>query len=351
MQESSPLTAAVVGAGLGGSLSIRALRESPRFRLVGVADVRAEALEQYAADVATFTGHEEMLKTCTPDVVCVSTYAPSHLELTRAALDAGARGLLVEKPLSDTTADGRAVLDLALERGVPVVVPHGLMTMSGPAEVLSRVRDGAVGELRLVEIECAQWDVINAGIHWLQFFLALVHPDPVETVLTAADTSSRTYRDGMQVETEAVVLARTRGGVRVVLNTGDYLPIARERTGALFRIVGTTGFIEYAPWENGYTIVADGQPRLDVQVEQYEVALHRRHLEHLADLVVAGTTDDYVPETSLAALELVEAAYLSHRVRAAVTLPLSSYTPPDPAPWDPGMPYSGTGGGRNGREL
>ncbi|PZF79630.1 Gfo/Idh/MocA family protein [Jiangella anatolica] len=345
------LTAAVIGAGLGGSLSIRALRESPRFRLVGVADVRAEALAPYADDVATFTRHDEMIETCKPDVVCVSTYAPSHLELTRAALELPVRGLLVEKPLADTAAGGRAILDLAREHDVPVVVPHGLMTMSGPAEVLSRVRGGAIGELRLVEIECAGWDIVNAGIHWLQFFLALVHPDPVETVLTAADTSSRTFRDGMQVETEAVVMARTRGGVRVVLNTGDYLPIARERTGALFRIVGTTGFVEYAPWENGYTIVADGQPRRDVAVEQYEVALHRRHLERLADLVTSGETDDYVPETSLAALELVEAAYLSHRVRAAVTLPLSAYEPPAPSDWDPGAPYSGTGGGRNGREL
>lgn len=345
------LTAAVIGAGLGGSLSIRALRESPRFRLVGVADVRAEALAPYADDVATFTGHVEMLETCKPDVLCVSTYAPSHLELTRAALDLPVRGLLVEKPLSDTTANGRAILALARDSGVPVVVPHGLMTMSGPVEVLERVRGGAIGELRLVEIECAGWDVINAGIHWLQFFLALVHPDPVESVLTAADTSSRTFRDGLQVETEAVVLARTRGGVRVVLNTGDYLPIARERTGALFRIVGTTGFIEYAPWENGYTIVADGEPRRDVTVEQYEVALHRRHLERLADLVASGETDDLVPETSLAALELVEAAYLSHRVRAAVTLPLSAYVPPPSTPWDLGAPYPGTGGGRNGREL
>jgi len=345
------LTAAVVGAGVGGSLSIRALRESPRYELVAVADVRPGALAPHSGDVATFTDYRDMLSAVTPDVVCVSTYAPTHEEIARAAIKLPVRGLLVEKPLSDTTAGGRAILDLAGRLGVPLVVPHGLMAMSGPLEIVARVRSGAIGGLRLVEIESSGWDVINAGIHWLQFFLALVSPEPVVSVLAAADTSTRTHRDGMRVETEAAVLARCRDGVRMVLNTGDVLPIMDGHTDALVRVIGTEGVIEYAPWENTYTAVIAGEPRATVAPAPFPTSGHRRHLDHLADLVAAGTTDDLVPETSLAALEVVEAAYLSHRVRAAVTLPLSAYAAPPPTGWDPGSPYSGAGGGRDGRRL
>lgn len=347
MEDSSVLSAMVVGAGLGGSLSITAIQQSDRYELVGVADVRPEARDKYADQTATFSSYQEMFAARSADVVCVSTYAPSHLDIVRAALDLPVRGLLVEKPLADTTARGKEILDLARDARIPVVVPHGLMAMSGPREVLERVRSGAIGDLRLMEIECANWDIINAGIHWLQFFVALVHPEPVSSVLAACDTSTRTFRDGLQVETEAVVMARCRNGVRVVMNTGDYLPIAREKTGALFRIVGTTGVIEYAPWAHSYTITPDGE----VTVPPWNGSGHQRHLERLAELIENGETDDFVPNTSLQALELVEASYLSHRTRAAVTLPLADYTPPDATDWEPGAPYSGVGGGRDGRTL
>ena len=78
-------------------------------------------------------------------------------------------------------------------------------------------------------MESPRWDIFNAGIHWLQFFGALTD-SPVEMVLTAADTSERTFRDGMQVETEAITMARTTNGVRVLLNTGDHLPVSSPET-------------------------------------------------------------------------------------------------------------------------
>ena len=95
------LTAVVIGAGAGGTLSINALLASERFELVGVADLRPEALdrvrEQTGGSVPTFRSAEEMFETQPSDVVCVSTYAPSHLALTRSALSTGmVQGMLVE---------------------------------------------------------------------------------------------------------------------------------------------------------------------------------------------------------------------------------------------------------------
>ena len=75
----------------------------------------------------------------------------------------------------------------------------------------------------MVEIQCSGWDIINAGIHWLDFFVTLdACPEPVSYVMAACDASTRTYRDGMQVETLAVTYAQTESGVRAVMQTGDY---------------------------------------------------------------------------------------------------------------------------------
>jgi hypothetical protein len=62
-------------------------------------------------------------------------------------------------------------------------------------------------------------------------------------------------------------------------------------------------------------------------------------------------------ERSLAALELCDAAYTSAREQRAVNLRggnrLRAPGPGAAAPgdWDPGRPYAGTGGGRDGRRL
>ena len=51
------------------------------------------------------------------------------------------------------------------------------------------------------------------------------------------------------------------------------------------------------------------------------------------------------------ALELCEAAYLSNRHGCKAELPLDTFTPPAPVDWEPGKPYAGEGGGRDGRKL
>ncbi|WP_223692296.1 Gfo/Idh/MocA family protein [Leifsonia poae] len=355
MSDRRPLTAAVIGAGAGGTLSIDALIASDDFTLVAVADMSEAALERVRAKdaaIRTYTSAEEMFASSPSDVVCVSTYAPTHLPLTRAALSIpGLKGLLVEKPLGDTTAAGREILGLIKDADLPVVVPHGLMAQAAALEIVERVRRGDIGPLRVVEIECTSWDIINAGIHWLQFFVSLTGGEPVEFVLAAADASTKTFRDGMQVETDAITLARTESGVRVLMHTGDFVPMSRNDTVALFRIVGDNGFIEFGAYEPYYTLVTPGHDRVRIDVTPFEVSGHQRHLEHLAAQIADGRRDYSIPDSSLQALEIVEAAYRSAREHGTVTLPVDDAQPDRPDDWNPGAPYSGTGGGRNGREL
>jgi predicted dehydrogenase len=336
-------------------LSARALLASPRFRLVGLADTSDEALARLGADefgeVAKFGSYQDMFAALSADVVCVSTYAPTHLEIAKAAMDLPVRGVLVEKPLGDSTAAGSEIVELARSRRIPLVVPHGLMARDAPLEVIAEVRKGAVGALRVVEMECTGWDILNAGIHWAQYFIALAHPAVPTRVLCACDTATRTFRDGFQVETEAVTLVTCGNGTRLVMHTGDYVPMARDDVACLMRIVGDEGYIEYGAWRDDYRLVSARTGERLVAVEPSEVSGHRRHLEHLADLIDTGSLDYEVPGSSVRALEVVEAAYLSHRTGAAIDLPIATFPVPALTDWDPGVPYSGAGGGRDGRRL
>jgi predicted dehydrogenase len=345
----------VVGGGGGGRLSMNALAQSERFELVAAADINPDVCSHLQAEyqgIRTFPSHDELFKSCPTDVVCVSTWAPSHELIAMAALELPLKGILVEKPLGHTAESGRRIFQAVRAKRLPLAVPHGLLAKKTPLEIIGRVRAGEIGQLKLVEIQCTRWDIINAGIHWLHFFVNLTGSEDIDYVMAACESSTRTYRDGMQVETTAVTYAQTRSGVRVVMNTGDDVSVNREGKGTLFRIVGTAGSVEFWGWENGYLLLNEQLPagRL-IEPEEFEVTGHRRHLENLAAMIDSGEADYSIPETSLKALEMCEAAYLSSRHRCKVTFPLESFRRPAESDWDPGMPYSGTGGGRDGRKL
>jgi predicted dehydrogenase len=347
--------AAVIGAGSGGKLSMKGASASPRFELVAVADVSVAARATVEAEfpgVQTFADHQSLLAACEVDVVCVSTWPPSHLKITEDALAYGLKGIVVEKPLGDTYAAGAAIMGAVRRYQVPMVVPHGLLVANHSREVLERVREGAIGSLKLIEIECAGWDIINAGIHWLNFALSLLPDDRAISVVAQCDTSTRTYRDGMQVETEAVTYVTMASGVRVVMHTGDYVPVAEPNESTLFRLVGSAGLLEFFGWKPYYRLMNREYPKGQmVEVPAGTGSSHQHYLELLAAQMDTGEIDLTWGDRSLAALELCEAAYLSSRVDRAVRLPLSTFAVTEKIEWDAGRPYAGSGGGRDGRRL
>lgn len=354
MHDARRYSASVVGGGAGGKLSMDALVASGRYDLAAAADLREDVRLALAArypGIRLFPNHSLMFAECPTDVVCVSTYPPSHREVALDALELDLKGILCEKPLADTASAGRDILEAVRARNLPVAVPHGLLVSRHSEEILGRVRAGEIGDLELVEIECNRWDIINAGIHWLNYFAVLVSPDPMAWVMAIAECSTQTFRDGMEVETTAITYVQTASGVRAVMHTGDEVMIRRPEKGTLFRLIGTGGMIEFWAWERAYRIVNPTHPRgKSFQVERYAQSRYQRHLEALAGQIDSGLPDYAVAQSSLVALELCEAAYLSSAHRCKVTLPLAGFVVPPEPDWNPGQPYRGHGG-RDGRKL
>jgi hypothetical protein len=79
--------------------------------------------------------------------------------------------------------------------------------------------------------------------------------------------------------------------------------------------------------------------------------LHQRHLENLLPMIASGEPDYSLPESSLSALEICEAAYLSARHGVEIRFPLDRFEVPAPNDWAPGAPYLGQLGGRDGRKI
>ena len=349
----SKYTASVVGCGAGGTLSIDALAASELFELVAVCDMRDEAsarIAQRLPGVRTFGDYRTMFAACPVDVVCVSTYAPTHADIAHAALALPLKGLLLEKPLTDSVSTARALLDAVKARGIPMIVPHGLMAHTHSREILQRVQSGEIGELKLIEIEFGGWDTFNAGPHTFNYVVALTGNAPVEWVMAACESSTRTYRDGMQVETTSITYAQTKSGIRMVMQAGDEVRANVPGKGVVYRIIGTAGMIEFYMWENAYRLTNAAHPGgADIIPTPLPISVHQYLLEQLAAMISSGQHDYSIAEASFTASEICEAAYLSHRHQCKVLFPVADFVPPAKPEWNPGMPYSGVDGGHDGR--
>jgi hypothetical protein len=68
-------------------------------------------------------------------------------------------------------------------------------------------------------------------------------------------------------------------------------------------------------------------------------------------MITSGEPDYSLPESSLRALEVCEAAYLSAGHGVEVKFPLGEFEIPVLNDWQPGEPYVEQKGGRDGRKL
>jgi predicted dehydrogenase len=106
------IRAAVVGVGYLGRFHAQKYSQASACELVAVVDPRAEVRDKVAAEVgaAAVGDYRELLGRV--DAVSVVTPTPSHFQIARDFLSAGAH-VLVEKPITETLEQARELVELA----------------------------------------------------------------------------------------------------------------------------------------------------------------------------------------------------------------------------------------------
>jgi predicted dehydrogenase len=143
--------------GGGGNMRghIRRLVTIPEVAIVGLVEPAAanvaKAVEQYPelAGVPTFGDHREMLR-LEPDAVEISTPHTLHAQQILDAQDAGAH-VLVEKPMTCTSAEARAVCERASATGKTVMVSYQRHQQALYRWMRRFIAGGGLGELQFVQ--------------------------------------------------------------------------------------------------------------------------------------------------------------------------------------------------------
>lgn len=146
---SERLRLGLVGYGYWGPNLARNFHQLPDAWLVACADAdnarlneaaRLYALQQTAHDARA------LIENPTLDALVIATPARSHFELVAQALDAG-KHVLVEKPLAMSSAEARALIDVAREHKRVLMVGHTFEFNPAVWKIQELLDAGALGEV------------------------------------------------------------------------------------------------------------------------------------------------------------------------------------------------------------
>ncbi|MBK9036084.1 MAG: Gfo/Idh/MocA family oxidoreductase [Myxococcales bacterium] len=144
--------AGMIGAGNICEFHVAAVRALPDVELVGVVDLDAARAAAFAdKHKVTVYPSLEALVAAGANVIHVLTPPSSHAKIARAALEAGC-DVIVEKPVTEDPAEGRALAALAKAKGKTITVNHSLLYDPQVERALAAVRSGSLGQIVSVDI-------------------------------------------------------------------------------------------------------------------------------------------------------------------------------------------------------
>lgn len=167
-----PLRYGIIGAGMMGGEHALDLAHLPGAEVVALADPVESSLEWTRACVGrpvdTYRDHRALLERDDLDVVVIATPNDTH----RAILDdvlATDLAVLVEKPLCTTVADCLEVRRRAADRDAMTWVGLEYRYIPVVASLLDQVRNGAVGEVKMVSIREHRFPFLTKVGDWNRF--------------------------------------------------------------------------------------------------------------------------------------------------------------------------------------
>lgn len=162
------LKVAVIGCGSVSNRYIPHLQSSSMIEIVSLCDIKYDRAvnqnKQYNVNAQTYPNIDAMLKGVPFDMMITLTDMQKHGELNKKALMAG-KHVWSEKPMANTYAEGKALLDLAKSKklriwGAPAVVN------SPQFEYMSK----AIQEGKLGKVASAHGQYGHTGPTWSAFF-------------------------------------------------------------------------------------------------------------------------------------------------------------------------------------
>ena len=209
--------------------ALHALGDS--YEIVGVANTSLASAQKAAAETGlprAFANVAELIATPEVDIVVVTVKVPHHLEIVKAAFEAG-KHVYCEWPLGNGLAEAEELAALARAKGVLGVVGTQARVAPGIEYLKHLIADGFVGEVLSTTL-------VARGINWGGFFDSVAEKNTTGYVLDRANGATMltiplghmlaALRDVFGEVSEVSAVLATRRTSTLVIETGEKLPVS-----------------------------------------------------------------------------------------------------------------------------
>jgi predicted dehydrogenase len=244
-----PYRVAVAALGKRGMHHATAVKNNPRFELVGVCDIDAARVEAAKAQLGVAYGNTDaaqMLADTKPDVFVFCTLPQLRLPMIKAGVEAGVKLIAYEKPIAMSMNEALEMFKLTRAAGVKTVVSHQHRYGDHYQKVKEIIASGAIGRVHTVYGTSIGW-MMHMFTHMIEY--ASWYNDYAEPVWVAAQAwGTEKFADVHSSPDYIGATVQFANGVRGYIETGADAPDVPEvdsmwqkcRIGAQ----GTEGFAE-----------------------------------------------------------------------------------------------------------
>jgi predicted dehydrogenase len=218
----STATIGLIGLGRMGARLAEAA-EAAGVRVVAALDTadRPFALEVRPDLAPVFIRDTRSFWECRPDVVLISTTAPSHVPLLIEGIDAGVRRFVVEKPFCTGVAEGETACQTVSQSGARVVVNHGRRYCPNYSALAALDGTPQMGALRGISVTLGAGGLGTLGVHYLDLFNRLFGGLPQSATAVASGATPVNPRGQEFEDPGACALLIWPDGRRAVLDMCD----------------------------------------------------------------------------------------------------------------------------------
>lgn len=321
-QRGAAFRAAVIGAGNQGRDICLGLQQLEGVEIAAVADRSGDALSRLQTEVGLSGAHfyqdaSELFQAEKPDFVCVATNTPSHVPLARMAIEAGAKYLLVEKPIGTCPHAARELIALAESNSVRMAVNHSRRWSLDYQAIRRYLEAGQIGTVRQVYVAYGSGGLAMIGVHYIDLMRFLINSD-IAAVTGHLDPETAPNKRGAEYcDPGGHALFHFANGARGFLDCSNDLP----RKDSFLVIKTEHGRIEVDERARQWTVISQEKhftvPFVDSKTLAGKVA-------RVAAELLSGDTPRSGGPDGVAALDAVIAAHLSHQQQhQPVPLPLT----------------------------
>jgi predicted dehydrogenase len=328
---------AVIGCGSVSNRYLPQLQSSSLIEVVSLCDIKYDRAlaqnKQYKVNAATYPHIDAMLKGVPFDMMVTLTDMQVHGDLNKKALQAG-RHVWSEKPMANTYAEGKALLDLAKAKKLRIWGAPAVVNSPQFAFMSKTIQEGKLGRLASAHGQYGHtgpgWSAFfyekgggsmpDLGVYNMATLTGLLGPAKAVMAMTSIITPERTVDDKGKIKVEAednahLLLEHDKGVISHVMCGFNFFDThgheAKDQKLHSIQIFGNKGnmrLIGY-DWETNGVVLDNSETEppqlLETEKGGYE---WQEGARVTGESIVTGKEPRINVEHALHVLEIIEAA-------------------------------------------